>query len=170
MQLSPLPGKDATKRLLSPEICNQISALFSRYPTRRAVVLPALHLIQEHLKFVPLQAVVELAELLGLAPAEVQDVVSFYSGFFRQDAPFGKYRVWVCRSLSCACRGGEGLLEMVSQKLGIAPGQTTADGLVSLEVAECLGACDFSPAILVNDQMIGPITEEKLDELISSWK
>jgi len=141
---------------------------FPKYPTRQAVVLPALHRINERLGHVPREAVVELAELLDLAPAQVQDTLSFYS-FFKQDRPQGRYRVWVCRSISCAARGGEELLEYLCKKLGIQPGETTADEQITLECAECLGACDQSPAILVNDTLHGNMTEEKVDELLKSW-
>ena len=88
-----------------------------RYPTKQAAVLPALHLVNERLGYVPPQAVVEIAELLGLAPAQVQDTLSFY-GFFKQDKPRGQHRVWVCRSISCAACGGEELLELSVREAG----------------------------------------------------
>jgi NADH-quinone oxidoreductase subunit E len=155
--------------LLDSALRAEIESYFPRYPTRRAVVLPALHAVQHKLGWVPQQAVVEIADMLGLAPAEVQDTLSFY-GFFHQAAPLGRHRVWVCRSLSCAARGGEDLLAHLCQRLGIQPGGTTADGRVSLEFAECLGACDFAPAILVNDTLHKNLTAEKIDELLQSWK
>ncbi len=91
--------------------------------------------------------------------------MSFYS-FFKQDRPLGKYRIWVCRSISCACRDSENLLNYLVEKLGVQPGQTTEDGLFTLEAAECLGVCDFAPAILVNDRLYGNMTQEKVDEMI----
>ena len=112
-------------RILSDEIRDAIRAVLPRYPTRQAVVLPALHVVNERLGYVPPQAVVEIAELLELAPAEVQDTLSFY-GFFRQDRPQGQCRVWVCRSISCAACGGEELLEYLCEKLGIRPGRDDA--------------------------------------------
>jgi NADH-quinone oxidoreductase subunit E len=122
-------------------------------------------MIDERLGYEPPEAVVELAALLGLTPAQVQDTLSFY-GFFKQDRPQGKHRVWVCRSISCAACGGEDLLDYLCQKLGIGPGETTADGRVTLEYAECLGACDQAPAILVNDTLHGNMTKEKIGELM----
>jgi len=156
-----------TQPLLGDDVLEAIRAHFPRYPNRRAVVLPALHVVNEALGSVPTRAVVELAELLELAPAEVQDTLSFY-GFFKQDAPQGHTRMWVCRSLSCAARGSEELLQYLCQKLGIRPGETTADGRVTLETAECLGACDFAPAILVGKKLHKNMTQEKIDELIAS--
>jgi NADH-quinone oxidoreductase subunit E len=123
--------------------------------------------VNERLGYVPPQAVVELAELLELAPAEVQDTLSFY-GFFRQDKPQGGVRVWVCRSLSCAVRGGEDLLAYLCEKLDIRPGQTTPDGRITLEFAECLGACDYAPAMLAGDTLHKNLTKEKIDEFVES--
>ena len=86
------------ERLLTDETIAAIRALFLRYPTRQAVVLPALHAVNERLGYVPPRAVAEIAELLELKPAQVQDTLSFY-GFFKQDKPQGRTRVWVCRSI-----------------------------------------------------------------------
>jgi len=157
------------ERLLTDDLCDAVRACFPRYPTRQAVTLPALHQVNERLGYVPPQAVVEIAELLELAPAQVQDTLSFY-GFFKQDKPQGRYRVWVCRSISCAACGGEELLDYLCEKLGLRPGETTPDGQVTLEFAECLGACDAAPAILVNDTLHGNMTREKIDELVNTWK
>ena len=154
---------------MNDELRKQIEAILPRYPSKQAATLPALHLVNERLGYVPLQAVVEVAELLGLAPAQVQDTLSFY-GFFKQDKPQGKYRVMVCRSVICAACGGEGLLERLCEKLGTEPGETTADGRVTVEFAECLGVCDAAPAILVNDTLHGSMTKEKVDELVKSWQ
>jgi NADH-quinone oxidoreductase subunit E len=155
-----------TERILTDEIRQAIRAYFPRYATRQAVTLPALHLVNEHLGYVPGQAVVEIAELLELAPAQVQDTLSFY-GFFKQDKPVGRVRVWVCRSISCAARGGEELLEYLCEKLGIRPGQTSPDGRVTLEFAECLGACDYAPAMLANETLYKDLTKQKIDEFVA---
>jgi NADH-quinone oxidoreductase subunit E len=155
--------------MMNDELRKQIEALLPNYPTKQAATLPVLHLVNEKLGYVPPQAVIEIAALLGLAPAQVQDTLSFY-GFFKQDKPQGRYRVWVCRSISCAACGGEELLDYLCEKLGVQPGETTADGQVTLEFAECLGACDAAPAIMVNDTLHGEMTKEKIDELVSSWK
>jgi len=155
------------ERLLTDDVRQAIRACFPRYATRQAVTLPALHLVNQRLGYVPEQAVVEIAELLQLTPAQVQDTLSFY-GFFKQDKPAGRVRVWVCRSISCAARGGEDLLEYLCKKLGIRPGETTPDGRVTLEFAECLGACDYAPAMLVGDTLYKDLTREKIDEFVAS--
>jgi NADH-quinone oxidoreductase subunit E len=157
------------ERILNDEIRAAIAAFFPRYATRQSVVLPALHIVNDRLGHVPPQAVVELAELLGLAPAQVQDTLSFYE-IFQQDRPVGRFRVWMCRSISCSAREGESLLEYLAGRLGIRPGETTPDGLVTLMSAECLGACDFAPAMLVNETLYKDLTREKIDVFVEMVK
>ncbi len=108
----------------------------------------------------------EIAEVLEITPAEVHDTMSFY-GFFPQ-APIGDVRVWICRSLSCMLRGGDELLEHACGRLKIEPGQTTPDGKLTVEFAECLGICDFAPAALADDGRIyGPLTEDSVDAMLT---
>jgi NADH-quinone oxidoreductase subunit E len=154
-----------SNRVLTDEMVAEIRGYFPRYPTRQAVTLPALHVVNDHLRHVPLSAVAEIAELLGLHAADVQDTLSFY-GFFKQDAPHGRTRAWVCRSISCALRGGEEVLEHLCRRAGVRPGETTADGSLSVEAAECLGACDFAPCMLAGDQLHKDLTVEKADEFV----
>jgi NADH-quinone oxidoreductase subunit E len=156
-----------TNYTLDDDLRTAIKALFPRYPTKQAVTLPALHIVNERLGYVPPQAVVEIAELLELSPAQVQDTLSFY-GFFRQDKPMGTTHIWFCRSLSCAACGGEELLDYISQKLGIKPGETTPDGQITLDFSECLGECDHAPAIMINDVLQENMTREKIDELLKN--
>ena len=157
------------RRILTDEMIEAIRAYFPRDPSRQAVTLPALHIVNEALRHVPRQAVVEIAELLGLAPAQVQDTLSFY-GYFPQDRPHGRCRMWVCRSISCALRGGEELLDHLSRRLGIQPGQTTPDGRVTLEHAECLGACEFAPCILAGEQLLREVTPQQADEFLQALR
>jgi NADH-quinone oxidoreductase subunit E len=159
------PTSTRTEPFLSPEIRAAIEAYYPRYPSRRAVVLPALHIVNERLGYVPLPAVIEIAQMLGLAPAQVQDTLSFYH-FFPQDKPSGKFKVWMCRSLSCSCCEGEVLMDYLAQKLGIHPGETTKDGQITLLPAECLGVCEFAPAMLVNDTIHKNLTREKIDAFV----
>lgn len=138
---------------LTDDLRQRIVAEFPKYPTKRAVTLPALHLVHDALRCVSNEAIAEIAELLELHPSEVADTMSFY-GFFRGEAnPLGKRRVWVCRSLSCMLRGGEDLLVELSERLHCRPGSTSADGRCSLEFAECLGGCDGAPCVLIDDEL-----------------
>lgn len=155
--------------VLSEALKAEIVKLIPRYPSKRAVTLPALHLVHEQLRCVPFQAMREIAEILEITPAEVHDTMSFY-GFFPQ-APLGDVRVWVCRSLSCMLRGGDEILEHACHKLGIEPGQTTRDGKLTVEFAECLGICDFAPAALADDgRIFGPLTEESVESVMNELK
>ena len=153
---------------LNDDIRERIRAEFPKYPNRRAVVLPALHIVQEALKCVSTEMVAEIAELLELHPAEVSDTMTFY-GFFRDpQRPLGNHRIWVCRSISCMLRGGEELLAGLCGRYGVKPGQTTSDGRLTLEFAECLGACEGAPCMLVNDECHVNLTEESAGELIEN--
>jgi NADH-quinone oxidoreductase subunit E len=156
--------------VLSDELRQKILAYLPRYPNKQAVTLPALHLVQDELRCVPLEAVREIADLLELAPAEVNDTMTFY-GFFRGEAdPLGKARLWVCRSLACALRGADEMLAGLCQKLGVRPGGTTTDGKVTVEFAECIGACEGAPAVMVNDEHRHNMTPEKLDGLVEELR
>jgi NADH-quinone oxidoreductase subunit E len=151
---------------LSQALREQIIELVPRYPSKQAVTLPALHLVQEALRHVPREAIREIADLLDVAPAEVYDTMTFY-GFFREEHnPLGTTRLWVCRSLACNLRGADDLLAHFSEKLGVPPGGTTGDGKITLEFAECIGACEGAPCVLVNDEHELEITHEKADALV----
>src|SRR5581483_4721017 len=102
-----------------------------RYPSKQAVTLPALHMIQDEIRCVPLEAIRDVANLLDLSPAEVHDTMTFY-GFFRTEKdPLGRTRLWVCRSLACALRGGEEVLDDICRRLDVPPGGTSADGKIT---------------------------------------
>jgi NADH-quinone oxidoreductase subunit E len=156
--------------ILGEELRQKIRDYLPRYPSKQAVTLPALHLVQGALQCVPLEAIREIADLLDLSPAEVHDTMSFY-GFFRGEKnPLGKTRLWVCRSLPCMLRGAEELLQQFSEKLGVPPGGTTADGKITLEFAECIGACEGAPCVLVEDEHRLNLTPEKVAELIQDLR
>ena len=152
--------------VLTETLRQKILDVMPRYPTKQAVTLPALHIVQDELRSVPLEAMREIAALLDLSPAEVYDTMSFY-GFFRSEkTPLGRTRLWVCRSLACMLRGGEELLEMLCDKLGVRPGGTTADGKITLEFAECIGVCEGAPCVLVNDEHRMNLAPEMVDALV----
>jgi NADH-quinone oxidoreductase subunit E len=151
--------------VLTTDMIDAIQAFIPRYPSKQAVTLPALHIVNERLRYVPRQAVVEIAALLDLAPAQVQDTLTFY-GYFKQDAPHGRCRLWVCRSISCALRGADDLLDHLSHTLHVQPGETTPDGRVTLEYAECLGACEHAPCILANNDLHKSVSQSQADELV----
>jgi NADH-quinone oxidoreductase subunit E len=160
---------DKEFQVLTSEMVEQINALMPRYPKKQAVTLPALHIVNDALRYVPTQAVVEIARLLDLAPAQVQDTLTFY-GFFKQDKPHGRTRAWVCRSISCHLRGGDELLEHLCDAARIRPGETTSDSSLTIEYAECLGACEHAPCILAGDELHKSVTKDDVAGLMRSWK
>ena len=125
--------------------------LVTHYPPdqRKSAILYALFLVQKQQGYISGASMRFVAEQIRCTPAEVEDVVSYYTMFYTK--PVGKYVLNVCRTLSCALLGAERVTEELSAKLGIGPGQTTADGMFTLMEVECLGACDRAPVVMVND-------------------
>ncbi|MES1255128.1 MAG: NADH-quinone oxidoreductase subunit NuoE [Acidobacteriota bacterium] len=123
-----------------------------RYPAdrKRSAVLPALYLVQYQQGYITAAAIRYVAELLEITRADVEDVVSFYTMFYRK--PVGKFVLQVCRTLSCALNGAERVTEALQAKTGLRPGETDADGTFTLVEVECLGACDRAPMVMVNDR------------------
>ncbi len=134
----------------------------------RELVVDVLFALQAHYGFVTDEAVEEAADLLGMTPVEVDEVATFYTFVYRR--PVGKYVIHVCDSVICWLEGGRTLQEHLSQKLGIAPGETTEDGLFTLLPVCCIGYCDRAPAILINKKVYGPLTPKKIDHLIDELR
>jgi NADH-quinone oxidoreductase subunit E len=155
---------------LTPELRQKVLDYLPRYPSKQAVTLPALHLVHDALRCVPLEAIREIADLLDLSPAEVHDTMSFYGIFRDEKHPIGKTRLWVCRSLACALRGGDELLGTICQKLNVTPGGTTADGKITVEFAECIGTCEGAPAVLIDDVDRQNVTPDKVDALLEELR
>ena len=141
-----------------------------RYPSKQAVTLPALHMVQDRIRCVPLDAIRDIADLLDLSPAEVHDTMTFYNFFKDEQHPLGKTRLWVCRSLACDLRGADDLLTSVCQKLHVKPGETTADGKITVETAECIGVCEGAPAVLIDDVGRFDVTPDKVDALLQELR
>jgi NADH-quinone oxidoreductase E subunit len=135
----------------TPENRERLERIAAHYPPehRRSAVIPALYIVQEQLGYVSAPAIRHVAGVIGVTPAEVDDVVTYYAMFFRE--PVGKYVVQVCRTLSCALRGAERVTRELSRKLGVEVGQTDPTGTFTLMEMECLGACDRAPVVMVNN-------------------
>ena len=142
----------------------EVERLLTRYPDRKAVILPALHLAQKEFGYVSDEAIVYIAGLVGTSPAEIEGVASFYTMYNRQ--PVGKYHVQICRNISCSLLGAEHLIEHVAGKLGVKPGGTTPDGKFTLSLAECLGSCGTAPVMQVNDDYYENLTEASIDAIL----
>jgi NADH-quinone oxidoreductase subunit E len=142
----------------------EFERLLTRYPDRKAVILPALHLAQKEFGYVSDEAIVYIAGLVATSPAEIEGVATFYTMYNRK--PVGKYHVQICRNISCSLLGAEHLIEHVSKKLGIRPGETTPDGKFTLAKAECLGSCGTAPVMQVNDEYHENLTVESIDRIL----
>ncbi len=142
----------------------EFERLLTRYPDRKAVILPALHLAQKEFGHVTDDAIVYIAGLVGTSPAEIEGVATFYTMYNRK--PVGKYHVQVCRNISCSLLGAEHLIEHVAGKLGVKPGGTTPDGKFTLSLAECLGSCGTAPVMQVNDDYYENLTEASIDAIL----
>src|SRR4051794_35309823 len=130
-----------------------LDEILTKYPPdrKRSAVLAALYLVQEQAGYLTGNGMRHVAGILGLTPAEVEDVATYYVMFHRE--PVGKYVLQVCRTLSCALLGAERLTEALSEKLGIAVGETDASGMFTLLEFECLGACDRAPVLMINNDL-----------------
>ena len=159
---------EVAQQYLNAEQRQELERLAGRYPRRRSLALPTIWTVQRKWGYVPPEAEEEVAEIVGITPAAVHEIVTFYA-MFRQ-RPVGRYVLEVCGTLSCAVCGGEGLIGYLEEKLAIKPGETTADGLFSLEVVECLGACAWAPAMLVNEKLYMRLTRLKVDEILAQCR
>ena len=137
-----------------------------RYPEEAtsSMVLPCLRRIQEDRGFVADSDIAELTTYLGVPRIQIEEVLAHYTQFRR--APIGRWHLQACRNLSCSMRGAEGVIEHLSGKLGIAPGQTTADGRFTLSTVECLGSCGTAPVVMVNEAYHENMSPARLDALI----
>lgn len=137
-----------------------------RYPNREAALLPALHIIQQEAGCISVEEESFVAEILGVRPMRVREVVTFYTMFARR--PLGKYHVQVCSNLSCTLLGGLTILEYLKRKLEIELGATTSDGKFTLTTVECLGACEQAPCLMVNYDYYGNLDKNRIDEILSA--
>ncbi|MCP2620049.1 NADH-quinone oxidoreductase subunit NuoE [Candidatus Aminicenantes bacterium AC-334-K16] len=149
---------------LSPETRKKITELTGKYPQKQAALLPVLHLIQNEIGYIPAEAEIWVAELLGLQPVRVKEVITFYTMFLEK--PIGRYHLQVCTNLSCTLAGARNILSYLMNKLGIKPGETTADGRFTLTTVECLGACEHAPCMMVNFDYYEHLTPEKIDKIL----
>jgi NADH-quinone oxidoreductase subunit E len=154
--------------MLSEETRQSILKLQKMYPEKRSALIPALHLAQAEKGYLPRETQNEVAALFGIAPNEVNAIVTFYDMFFEK--PAGKHLLHVCKNVSCMLRGADGLLAKLCEKLHVAPGETTSDGEFTVIASECLAACDRAPMMLADDKVVGPLQEGDLDHLLEETK
>ena len=152
----------------SDQLEQRFATMVTHYPTKRSVLVPMLLYIQDELGAMTDEAIHEIAQRTELSELEVRNVISYYS--MLRTHPIGKYNFQICTNVSCLLRGAEDIFEHCKKKLGVGNKQTTADGLFHLEEVECIGACSWAPAMMMNYDFDENLTTEKIDELIEGLK
>jgi NADH-quinone oxidoreductase subunit E len=155
---------------LSPQLEQKFQQLLSNYPEgrQRSAMIPMLIYAQDEIGSCTPELMEEVAKRVGVTPLQVEEVMSYYSMLHRK--PMGKFHVQVCTNISCMLVGGAELWEQACHKLGLGHKQVSADGQISLEEVECMGACSWAPAVQVNYDFYHFVTPEKLDQLIDSLR
>lgn len=153
--------------MLSDQERSEIEAELPKYPTTLAVGPEALKIVQKHRGWVSDEGLRDVAEMLDLAPAELESVATFYTMIFRR--PVGRHVILVCDSVSCWMLGFPNLLQQLSQRLGIGLGETSSDGRFTLLPIPCLGNCDHAPAMIIDEELYGDLADEKIDAILESY-
>lgn len=146
----------------------EIDDILARYPVKRSALIPLLYVAQRDKGHVAESDMKEIAGILGLTPPQVYETITFYTMFNLK--PVGKFHIQVCKSLMCALVGSDTVIGWISTKLGIAPGDTTPDGLFTLSTVECLAACGTGPMMQINDYYYEHLTEEKVDRILNDLR
>ncbi len=155
--------------MFSAEYKQELDKITNKYEQKRAALLPLLHCVQEKEGLVTPETEKDLADYLGIPVVHVHEVVSFYHLFHQKK--LGKCHFSVCQTTACALRGAEDIIGHIEQRLSIKPGETTPDGKFTLNVVECLGACEIAPVMQYNDREYrGLLDKKKIDELIEKNK
>jgi NADH-quinone oxidoreductase subunit E len=145
-----------------------IAEVFQRYPSSREYLIPILQDIQDREGYLSRESICRVAEHLGLPESKVFGVATFYNQF-RLSAP-GRFQIQVCRGTACHVKGSFDLLEAIKSELGIGEGQTTRDGLFSLEIVACLGACSIAPVVTINGEFFGRLDKKKVMALVDEFR
>lgn len=147
----------------------RLEALYPKYPTRQACLLPALWIVQEERGWISEPAMAEVAEVLGLTPAYVKGVVTFYTMYHTH--PVGRHFIQVCTTSPCNLCGAEAVVRTLLKETGCGElGATSADGRFTVAEVECLGACGFATPIMINDDFIESVTPERVAGLLQGYK
>lgn len=154
--------------MLKDKYGKEIDEILSRYPVKRSALIPLLYVAQRDQGYVSEAVMQEIARLLGLTPPQVYETVTFYTMFNLK--PVGKFHIQVCKSLMCALVGSDTMIGWIKTKLGIAPGESTTDGLFTLSAVECLAACGTGPMMQINEDYYEQVTEDKLDRILADLR
>ena len=164
----PIGGPDSYPSDVTERLAADAATIIARYPQARSALLALLHLVQAEDGCLTAAGIAFCASQLGLTAAEVTAVATFYSMYRR--TPTGDYLIGVCTNTLCAVMGGDAILETLESELGVHPGQTTDDGLITLEHIECNAACDYAPVVMVNWEFFDNQTPSSATELVSALR
>ena len=145
---------------------DKVDRIFSQYPDKKSATLSLLHLAQAQEGYISGSVIDTIADLVECHPAIVMDCVSFYSMFFTK--PQGRHKIQVCQTLSCSVNGADALVDHVTNKFSIKPGETTDDRRFTLMKVECLGSCGTAPVVQINNDYHEGLTNERFNELLES--
>jgi NADH-quinone oxidoreductase subunit E len=154
--------------MLAEKYAERIEKIFGKYPTKRSAVMPLLYIAQEEYGWITPESLVEVAELCDLDPTQVRSIAGFYTMY--SEKPKGKYWLQVCTDLACALRGADEFHHQLLETLGIEEGETTDDGLFTVEHVMCLAACDKAPMLQCNFHYYENLDLEKVNALIEQWR
>jgi NADH-quinone oxidoreductase subunit E len=154
--------------MLSNEEIQEINAELAHSVTKASASVDALNIVQRHQGWVSDEAIRDVATMLSMTKDELDAVATFYSFIFRK--PVGRHVILVCDSISCWVMGYNPLLDLLKTQLGIAFGGTTDDKRFTLLPISCLGACDRAPAMMVDDDLYGPVTPEIMEEILGRYQ
>ena len=154
--------------MISEALKTRMGEVVARYPSPRSAMLPCLQLVQDELGAIPDEAVVAVADAIGVKPDEVESIITFYSMLHKH--PQGRYVLKVCTSVSCYLGGCDDTLARLEARLGVKRGETTADGQFTVEPAECLAGCGMAPVMQVNGLFVEQATPERAEELVAYLK
>ncbi len=154
--------------MLTEKELQEINAELAHATTKASASVDALNIVQRHRGWVPDEAVKDIAEILEMTADEVDAVATFYSFIFRR--PVGRHVILICDSISCWVMEYNALLAVLKSKLGIGFGETTADKRFTLLPISCLGACDRAPAMMVDEDLYGPVKPEMMDEILRKYQ
>ena len=154
--------------MLTPEERQEINAEFARYPTRQAVCIEALKVVQRHRGWVSDEGLKDIGDALDMTPEELDAVATFYNLVFRR--PVGRHIALICDSVSCWIMGYEKLCQGLTSRLNVSLGGTTADNRFTVLPIVCLGVCDHAPALMIDDDLYRDVEPLQLDALLEKYK
>ena len=160
--------QDFVQEPLGPRLRHQIATIARHAEDKRAACIDALKLVQKRFRFVSDGHLAEVATLLEMTPAELDGVATFYNLIFRR--PVGRHVILLCDSVACWVMGATAARNLLRQRLGIEPGETTPDGRFTLLPIVCLGCCDRAPAMMIGDDLHGNLTPERIDAILEQYR